>query len=120
MTVKTPSTPASKIDRTPSTTPGGGHRAKEEKIVVTVRLRPLSKREQLAKDNVSWQCTDDHTIVYKPASQERLSQSASFTFGKFMVVIVPFLPLKSTYYDIRFIWKLRCQHGNCFRQSFWS
>lgn len=81
MTVKTPSTPASKIDRTPSTTPGG-QRAKEEKIVVTVRLRPLSKREQLAKDNVSWQCVDDHTIVYKPASQERVGQPASFTFDK--------------------------------------
>ena len=81
MTVKTPGTPASKIDRTPATTPGG-HKGKEEKIVVTVRLRPLNKREQSAKDHVAWHCVDDLTIVYKPAPQERAAQPASFTFGK--------------------------------------
>lgn len=76
----TPGTPASKIDRTPASTPGGP-RSREEKIVVTVRLRPLSKREQLAKDQVAWECIDDHTIVYKPPPQDRSAQSASFTFG---------------------------------------
>jgi centromeric protein E len=93
MTVRTPGTPASKIDRTPVSTPGaskidrtpvstpGGPRAREEKIVVTVRLRPLNKREQLAKDQVAWDCIDDHTIVHKPPPQERSAQPASFTFG---------------------------------------
>ncbi|XP_040999371.1 kinesin-like protein NACK1 [Juglans microcarpa x Juglans regia] len=81
MTVRTPGTPTSKIDRTPASTPGGP-RAREEKIVVTVRLRPLSKREQLAKDQVAWECIDDHTIVYKPPPQDRSAQSASFTFDK--------------------------------------
>ncbi|CAK9149068.1 unnamed protein product [Ilex paraguariensis] len=81
MTVKNPSTPALKIDRTPVSTPGGP-RAKEEKIVVTVRLRPLNKREQSAKDHVAWDCIDDHTIVYKPQPPERAAQSASFTFDK--------------------------------------
>ncbi|KAL3529251.1 hypothetical protein ACH5RR_008573 [Cinchona calisaya] len=81
MTVKTPGTPASKIDGTPATSPGG-HRGKEEKIVVTVRLRPLNKREQLAKDYVAWQCVDDHIIVYKPAPQERAAQPVPFTFDK--------------------------------------
>jgi centromeric protein E len=80
MTVRTPGTPASKIERTPVSTPGGP-RAKEEKIVVTVRLRPLSKREQLAKDQVAWECIDDNTIVYKPLPQDRSAQPASFTFG---------------------------------------
>ncbi|XWS50758.1 hypothetical protein CRYUN_Cryun12cG0115100 [Craigia yunnanensis] len=81
MTVRTPGTPASKIDRTPVTTPGGS-KSKEEKIVVTVRLRPLSKREQLAKDQVAWDCVDDHTIVSKHPSQERTAQLSSFTFDK--------------------------------------
>ena len=93
MTVRTPGTPASKIDRTPVSTPGaskidrtpvstpGGPRAREEKIVVTVRLRPLNKREQLAKDQVAWDCIDDHTIVYKPPPQERAAPPASFSFG---------------------------------------
>ncbi|TQD90657.1 hypothetical protein C1H46_023804 [Malus baccata] len=93
MTVKTPGTPASKVDRTPASTPAskidrtpvstpGGPRAKEEKIVVTVRLRPLNKREQLAKDQVAWECLDDNTIVYKPPPQERSVQPAPFTFDK--------------------------------------
>lgn len=80
MTLKTPGTPVSKIVRTPVSTPGGS-RAKEEKIVVTVRLRPLNKREQLAKDQVAWDCINDYTVVYKPPAQERAAQPMSFTFG---------------------------------------
>ncbi|KAK4844775.1 hypothetical protein QYF36_024310 [Acer negundo] len=82
MTVRTPGTPASKIDRTTPVSTPGGPKAREEKIVVTVRLRPLNKREQLAKDQVSWECIDDHTIVYKPPPHERVTQPASFTFDK--------------------------------------
>ncbi|PKI48334.1 hypothetical protein CRG98_031282 [Punica granatum] len=81
MTIRTPGTPSSKIDRTPVSTPGGT-RSREEKIVVTVRLRPLNKREQLAKDQLAWECVDDYTIVYKPPSQERVTQPASFTFDR--------------------------------------
>ncbi|XP_028053915.1 kinesin-like protein NACK1 isoform X1 [Camellia sinensis] len=81
MTVKNPSTPASKIERTPVSTPGGS-KVSEEKIVVTVRLRPLNKREQLAKDQVAWECIDDHSIVHKPPSLERATQPASFTFDR--------------------------------------
>lgn len=81
MTVRTPGTPASKIERTPATTPSG-HRPKEEKIVVTVRLRPLNKRELSAKDHAAWECIDDHTIIYRSLPQERAAQPASFTFDK--------------------------------------
>ncbi|KAL3639320.1 Kinesin-like protein nack1 [Castilleja foliolosa] len=71
-----PTTPASKIDRTSVTTPGGP-RAREEKIVVTIRLRPLNKREQSSKDQIAWECTDDHTIEYRLNPQER-----AFSFDK--------------------------------------
>ncbi|GLT63484.1 hypothetical protein SLA2020_360460 [Shorea laevis] len=81
MTLRTPGTPATKVDRTPVSTPGGP-KAKEEKIVVTVRLRPLSKREQLAKDQVAWECVDDQAIVFKPTPQDRSAQPSSFTFDK--------------------------------------
>ncbi|XP_022137277.1 kinesin-like protein NACK1 [Momordica charantia] len=81
MTIKTPATPASKTERTPASTPGGP-RSREEKIVVTVRLRPLSKKEHQAKDQMAWECIDDSTIVYKPQPQERQTQPASFTFDK--------------------------------------
>ena len=77
---RTPGTPASKIERTPMSTPGGP-RAKEEKIFVTVRVRPLSKKEQALKDQVAWDCVDDNTIVFKAPSQDRLGSSASYTFG---------------------------------------
>ncbi|XP_031499737.1 kinesin-like protein NACK1 [Nymphaea colorata] len=79
MTVKTPATPASKIERTPITTPGGP-KAKEEKIFVTVRVRPLNRLEEIQKDQVAWECTDDNTIVLKNPSHERTS--ASYTFDK--------------------------------------
>ncbi|XP_021727786.1 kinesin-like protein NACK1 [Chenopodium quinoa] len=95
MTVKgtsTPSTPGG--PRTPASTPGGprtpastpgGPRAgaKEDKIVVTVRLRPLSRREQAAKDQVAWECVDEHTIFHKPTvNNDRSLQQSSFTFDK--------------------------------------
>ncbi|RID57957.1 hypothetical protein BRARA_F01292 [Brassica rapa] len=76
--MRTPGTPVSKTDRTP----GGSSRSREEKIVVTVRLRPLNKKEQLAKDQVAWECVDDHTIVSKPQAQERSHHQSSFTFDK--------------------------------------
>ncbi|KAG6412340.1 hypothetical protein SASPL_125017 [Salvia splendens] len=84
MTVRTPGTPASKVDRTQAavTTGGNTNRAREEKIVVTVRLRPLSKREQSSKDQIAWECIDDHTIVYNPSPQERAALPASFSFDK--------------------------------------
>ncbi|XP_039144180.1 kinesin-like protein KIN-7A [Dioscorea cayenensis subsp. rotundata] len=78
---RTPGTPASKIERTPMSTPGGP-RAKEEKIFVTVRVRPLSKKEQALKDQVAWDCVDDNTIVFKAPSQDRLSSSPFYTFDK--------------------------------------
>lgn len=93
MTVRTPGTPASKIDKTPATTPNG-HRGREEKIVVTVRLRPLNKRELSAKDHAAWECIDDHTIIYRPVPQERAAQPASsFTFGNWNGTSIAFIVL---------------------------
>ncbi|PKA55403.1 Kinesin-like protein NACK1 [Apostasia shenzhenica] len=80
-TVRTPTTPASKTEKTPTATPGGS-KVKKENILVTVRLRPLSKKEKSFKDKVAWECIDDHTIVFKPYSQERSNSSTSFSFDK--------------------------------------
>ncbi|VAI54941.1 unnamed protein product [Triticum turgidum subsp. durum] len=78
----TPSTPASKIQRTPTVTPGGSSRAQEEKILVTVRVRPLSKRELAMKDQkVAWECADSQTILYKGPQQDRAAPT-SYTFDK--------------------------------------
>ncbi|XP_073115420.1 kinesin-like protein KIN-7A [Elaeis guineensis] len=78
---RTPGTPASKIERTPVSTPGGS-RVKDEKIFVTVRMRPLSKKEQALKDEIVWECIDDHTIMFKGSTQERSNLSGSYTFDK--------------------------------------
>ncbi|XP_073021916.1 kinesin-like protein NACK1 [Primulina eburnea] len=95
MTVRTPSTPAAKIDRSPAATPGG-QKSREDKILVTVRLRPLNKREQSSKDQIAWECSDDNSVVYKPSPHERGAQPTSFTFDK---VFGPDCSTESVYED---------------------
>ncbi|GKV03764.1 hypothetical protein SLEP1_g16013 [Rubroshorea leprosula] len=73
----TPATPLSKIQRTLASTPGGT-KFREEKILVTVRVRPLSRREQALYDLIAWDCVDDHTIVYKNPSHERPATQHTF------------------------------------------
>ncbi|KAM2313902.1 hypothetical protein ACFX1S_026997 [Malus domestica] len=60
----TPATPSAKLQRTPCSAPGGS-KVSEEKILVTVRLRPLNRREQVMYDLIAWDCLDEHTIVFK-------------------------------------------------------
>lgn len=78
-----PTTPVScsKSDRKPPTSTPRGTRAKEEKIFVTVRVRPLSKKEQALKDHIAWECINDHTVVFKSSYQDRSNSSSSHTFG---------------------------------------
>jgi centromeric protein E len=83
-----PGTPITKIERTPTRTPGGtpartpggSARPKEEKIFVTVRVRPLSKKELAVKDQAAWECADSQTIIYKGPPQDRAAPT-SYTFG---------------------------------------
>ena len=70
----------SKIERAPTLTPGGTSKSKEEKIFVTVRVRPLSKKELAMKDQVVWECADSQTILYKGPPQDRAAPT-SYTFG---------------------------------------
>ncbi|KAL0315904.1 UNVERIFIED_CONTAM: Kinesin-like protein NACK2 [Sesamum radiatum] len=71
MTIGTPVTPSSKIKRTtPSCTPGGP-KVREENILVTVRIRPLSSKELAAYDLVAWDVTDENIIVSKNLYHER-------------------------------------------------
>ena len=77
--IRTPAaTPLSKIRRTPSSTPGGP-RVREEKILVTVRLRPLSRKEQAMYDLIAWDCMDQHTIISNNPNHER--PATTYTFG---------------------------------------
>ncbi|PKU77234.1 Kinesin-like protein NACK1 [Dendrobium catenatum] len=91
-TFRTPSTPVSKLEKTPASTPGGT-KVKKDKILVTIRMRPLSKKEQWLKDQAAWECADEHTIVLNTPSQEKSSSSA-YTFDK---VFGPICPTERVY-----------------------
>ncbi|KAL8503198.1 hypothetical protein ACS0TY_022085 [Phlomoides rotata] len=79
MTIGTPVTPLSKIKRTPPCTPGGP-KVREENILVTVRMRPLSSKELAAYDLVTWDITDQNTIVSKNLYHDR--HGGLYTFDK--------------------------------------
>lgn len=85
MTIGTPVTPSSKIKRTPTCTPGGP-KVREENILVTVRMRPLSSKELAAYDLVTWDITDQNTIVSKNLYHER--HGGSYTFGILFIQIL--------------------------------
>lgn len=72
-----PRTPSSKMERVNASTPGGS-RVTEEKILVTVRMRPLNWREHAKYDLIAWECPDDHTILFKNPNPERAAVKYSF------------------------------------------
>ncbi|KAK7816205.1 kinesin-like protein nack2 [Quercus suber] len=72
-------TPLTKIRRTLSSTPGGS-KFREEKILVTVRMRPLSRKEQALYDLIAWDCVDEHSIVFNNPNHER--SATTYTFDK--------------------------------------
>ncbi|XP_057806591.1 kinesin-like protein NACK2 [Salvia miltiorrhiza] len=79
MTMAAPVTPPSKIKRSPACTPGGP-KVREENILVTVRMRPLSPKELAVYDLVAWDIIDDTTIVSKNLYHDR--HGGSYTFDK--------------------------------------
>lgn len=80
---KSPGTPLTKVERTPASTPGGpGGRVREEKIFVTVRVRPLSSRELAHRDSSAWECINGNTILFKHSSQDRSNCPSSYTFDR--------------------------------------
>lgn len=60
-------------------------RGNEEKIYVSVRLRPLNSKEILRNDISDWECIDDKTIVYKNvnlSASERSMYPSAYTFDR--------------------------------------
>lgn len=60
-------------------------RGHEERIYVSVRLRPLNGKEILKHDVSDWECINDNTIVYKNANlsaSERSMYPSAYTFDK--------------------------------------
>ncbi|XP_019464487.1 PREDICTED: kinesin-like protein NACK2 [Lupinus angustifolius] len=80
MVAASSTTPSSKMHRNPPCTPGGSSKVREEKIGVTVRMRPLNPKEQAMYDLIAWECLDGNTIVFKNPNQER--PPTPYTFDK--------------------------------------
>lgn len=54
----------------------------EEKILVLVRLRPLSEKEIARNEASDWECINETTIFYRNSFQERSGLPTAYTFGK--------------------------------------
>ncbi|PHU11672.1 Kinesin-like protein NACK1 [Capsicum chinense] len=79
-TASTPSRFPNSRRTTPSRTPGGVARISEEKILVTIRVRPLSPKEQAAYDLVAWDFPDEQSIISKKLIHERHAGPYSFDY----------------------------------------
>ncbi|GLU02823.1 hypothetical protein SLE2022_200580 [Rubroshorea leprosula] len=56
--------------------------AREERILVLVRLRPLSEKEIAANEVVDWECINDNTILYRNTLREGSTFPSAYTFDR--------------------------------------
>ncbi|KAJ8572152.1 hypothetical protein K7X08_008663 [Anisodus acutangulus] len=54
----------------------------EEKILVLVRLRPLSEKEISRNEVSDWECINETTILYRNSLQERSGLPTAYTFDR--------------------------------------
>lgn len=61
-----------------------GPSGREEKIFVSVRLRPLNVKERVKNDVADWECINEETIIYRShlSISERSMYPTAYTFGK--------------------------------------
>lgn len=59
-----------------------GVSGREEKILVLIRLRPLSEKETDANESADWECINDTTILYRNTLREGSTFPNAYTFGK--------------------------------------
>ncbi|XP_042386129.1 kinesin-like protein KIN-7C [Zingiber officinale] len=55
---------------------------KVERIFVSVRLRPLSKKEVAMNDPCDWECINDTTIIFRNNLSERSISPTAYTFDR--------------------------------------
>jgi hypothetical protein len=67
---------------------GKSKSAIEEKILVTVRLRPLTDKEVNNNDFYAWKCVDDKTVAYS-ASYTTACPPQFYVYGKILVLHLP-------------------------------
>ncbi|CAN6802884.1 unnamed protein product [Brassica oleracea] len=61
-----------------------GSSGRDEKIFVSVRLRPLSVRERVRNDVADWECINDETVIYRShlSISERSMYPTAYTFDR--------------------------------------
>ena len=59
-----------------------GREGQEEKIFVTVRVRPMSARELAHGDTSVWRCQDEQTLLYMEPVADRSPYPAHYHFGQ--------------------------------------
>ncbi|XP_078440592.1 kinesin-like protein KIN-7C [Wolffia australiana] len=57
-------------------------KAQEEKIHVSVRLRPLSDKELSRNDQSDWECINESTIIFRNVLPERSMFPTAYTFDR--------------------------------------
>ena len=62
---------------------GGGGGGCEEKISVSVRLRPLNDKEMLRNNSPDWECINSTTIMYRShlSISDRSMYPSAYSFG---------------------------------------
>lgn len=92
-------------------TQGPGER--EEKIFVSIRVRPLNQKESARNDVSDWECINDTTIIYRNnlSVSERSMYPTGYTFGK-EVLSLPILKISSLSINPHFCFSIG--------QSVWS
>ncbi|XP_010472110.1 PREDICTED: kinesin-like protein KIN-7E [Camelina sativa] len=58
------------------------HVAREEKILVLVRLRPLNEKEILANEAADWECINDTTVLYRNTLREGSTFPSAYSFDR--------------------------------------
>lgn len=71
-----------KVDGAEVVNGGGGGAGKLEKILVSVRLRPLSEKEIARGDPAEWECINDTTIISRSAFPDRPTAPTAYSFDK--------------------------------------
>ncbi|KAF8702847.1 hypothetical protein HU200_032682 [Digitaria exilis] len=61
---------------------GGGSAGRLEKILVSVRLRPLSDKEIARGDPAEWECINDTTIISRSTFPDRPTAPTAYSFDR--------------------------------------
>lgn len=61
----------------------------EERIYVSVRIRPLNEREISRNDVSDWECINENTLIYRNnlSASDRSLYPTAYTFGTMMLIL---------------------------------